>query len=247
MAFAPPVENHGRVRVTPLFITVALAWVAGQILALPAVSVAATLAGFHGKLSQLLAASTHAPWWVVTAALVAIWIGFLGGVVVAHRWAQVPRWRGAWRFRLGDVKFMFLGVACQIAVGLAYLPFHSPTRNQPTQHLFGASHGAAFVLVALLSVIGAPLVEEMFFRGTLFGGLASVAPTRTNLVLAVAVSSALFGAAHVEWFQFPGLAAMGAVLAIVAWRTKRLAPAFITHAAFNAVALLGVIAQRVHH
>jgi len=47
--------------------------------------------------------------------------------------------------------------------------------------------------------------------------------------------------------QFAGLALFGVVLAVLVQRTKRLVPSFVTHASFNAVALVALIAQRSGH
>ena len=47
--------------------------------------------------------------------------------------------------------------------------------------------------------------------------------------------------------EFAGLFALGIVLAIVAYRTKRLVPSYLTHAAFNATAFVMVIHLRSGH
>ena len=61
--------------------------------------------------------------------------------------------------------------AASSLIGLLYVPFitTSTNFNAPTTKLTGASHGGGFVVIAVLTVLGAPFFEELFFRGLLFG------------------------------------------------------------------------------
>ena len=71
--------------------------------------------------------------------------------------------------------------------------------------------------------------------------------TRRAVTLGVLISAVLFGLAHGEPVQFAGLALFGVVLAVLVQRTRRLVPSFVTHASFNAVALVALMAQRAGH
>jgi membrane protease YdiL (CAAX protease family) len=88
--------------------------------------------------------------------------------------------------------------------------------------------------------VGAPVVEELFFRGLVLRSLLPLAPAP----VAVVASGVLFGLAHWQGVQFPGLAVFGVVLGVLAYRTGRLTPGIGAHAAFNAVAVLSVISLR---
>jgi len=66
-------------------------------------------------------------------------------------------------------------------------------------------------------------------------------------VLGVAGSAVLFALAHAEPLEFAGLFALGLVLGVVAWRSKRLVPSYLTHAAFNATAFVMVVHLRSGH
>jgi membrane protease YdiL (CAAX protease family) len=70
---------------------------------------------------------------------------------------------------------------------------------------------------------------------------------RTAVVLGVVGSAILFALAHAEPLEFAGLFALGLVLAVVAWRSQRLVPSYLTHAAFNATAFIMVIHLRSVH
>jgi membrane protease YdiL (CAAX protease family) len=92
----------------------------------------------------------------------------------------------------------------------------------------------AFVGAAFLVCVVAPVAEELFFRGFLFGGLR-----RHGLVVAALVSGTAFGLAHVAsspiGFIVP-LAALGVILALLYERTGSLYPSMGLHALNNSVA-----------
>jgi uncharacterized protein len=116
--------------------------------------------------------------------------------------------------------------------------------NQFEQFDFVRSAGTAgFVLVLILAAIVAPLVEELFFRGFLFG----LYRRRQPLWLAYGASGALFAAAHVmptrmNTAQMAGLAIgiliLGTLLAWTYQRTGSLLPSIVAHALNNATGLV---------
>jgi membrane protease YdiL (CAAX protease family) len=72
-------------------------------------------------------------------------------------------------------------------------------------------------------------------------------PTRARgagIVLAVIVDGLVFGLAHGEWVQLPGLALFGVALAAISYRTGRLGMNMVSHATFNLVAILAILSQR---
>jgi membrane protease YdiL (CAAX protease family) len=146
--------------------------------------------------------------------------------------------------------YVLLGVACQFAVDLAYAPFHFKSLNKPENHLFKAAHGPGFILIALLTTLVAPFFEEWLFRGVIFRTLSEGLTNfshRAALTLGVVTSAVLFGLAHGEPLEFAGLAGLGVVLALVVYRTKRLVPSYVTHASFNATAVIALVLQRAGH
>jgi hypothetical protein len=90
------------------------------------------------------------------------------------------------------------------------------------------------VLAALLVCVMAPLAEEVFFRGFLFGALR-----KRGVPLAALVSGLCFGLAHVAsspiGFLVP-LALLGVILALLYERTGSLYPSIALHCLNNAVA-----------
>jgi membrane protease YdiL (CAAX protease family) len=92
----------------------------------------------------------------------------------------------------------------------------------------------AFAGAGLLVCVVAPMAEEIFFRGFLFGALR-----RRGLVVATLVSGLAFGLAHVAsapiGFLVP-LALLGMILALIYERTGSLYPSMALHAVNNSIA-----------
>jgi membrane protease YdiL (CAAX protease family) len=158
-------------------------------------------------------------------------------------------------FRLLDLPLgVAVGVAAQyLLVPLLELPIepfvsHFDERiGHPTQQLLGpgVSGGTArLVVISILVCVGSPLAEELFFRGLLLRGLLgrfrSLGP-RLGPAVSVLITGVLFGLAHFEELQFLGLAGLGVVLSLLAWRTGRLGSSMIAHMAFNTVAVVSFV------
>ena len=85
-------------------------------------------------------------------------------------------------------------------------------------------------------MIGAPVIEELFFRGLLFRSLRR----RFGPWPAIVGSAVVFGLAHFELLQLPALIAFGLVLGFMAEKSGRLGPGIVAHAAFNAATVLSL-------
>jgi membrane protease YdiL (CAAX protease family) len=238
-----------RLSVGLLLIGAVLGYVGGQIVAsLLIVAVAALQHQSH--LATILSAS-KAPWWVTIGGFVGLWAGMLGTVRWGKRFDAL-RWpTGTWRLSgLTDLLYVAGGIVLQLVVDAGYAPFHLRGLNHPITHLFGAAHGVTFVLIAVLTVIGAPIVEESFFRGFLYRGLATLwreSWRGRGLWLAAVASGLLFGLAHGELLQLPGLTLVGIVLARVYERTQRLLPSVLVHVGFNSLTVVALLTQRLGH
>ncbi|MHB1208162.1 MAG: CPBP family intramembrane glutamic endopeptidase [Acidimicrobiales bacterium] len=244
-----PGESKNQVRAGMIVLGCLIGFMLGEIVATLLELVGVQLAHFHGGLSAL-STLANPPWWANVLGLVGLWMGFAAAIYYAHSAGGLEPLKDQWRLRAGDAWFVLLGVGCQFVVDLAYAPFHFKHLNQPVTHLFGGSRGVTFAVVAALTTIAAPVMEEWFFRGVLFRALdvgISRFVARGGAVLAVIVSAGLFALAHAEPLQFAGLALLGVVLAILVKRTERLTPSVITHVSFNAVAMVSLLLQRAGH
>ena len=98
-------------------------------------------------------------------------------------------------------------------------------------------------MLAVVVCIGAPLIEELFFRGLVQTRLVD----RYGAAVGIGVTSVLFGAAHlIGWvgpitFVFAtAITGAGIVLGLLRHLTGRLGPAILAHVCFNTQALVVV-------
>lgn len=178
-----------------------------------------------------------------------LWVGLLGAPVAAARWkgsgslAQDFRLRWAKRdLWLGPL----IGVLCHVVVlplvALVLWPLLGrPETEGPVLELLDEASGLRVLGLVCFTVIGAPFVEELFFRGLLMRSLER----RWGTIVAVVVSSCLFGVTHLQDLDadalilvMVSLAVLGTVLAVITLRTQRLGTAILAHATFNAVTLI---------
>ena len=242
-------ESTARIRVGPILLGCLVGFLLGEIVASLLIELGVQLAHFPGGYQAISTASVP-PWWSNALGLVGLWCGFLTAIYFATTRGNLRPLPSQWRPRASDLYYVLLGVACQFGIDLLYRPFHFKSFNNPVTHLFGAAHGATFVLLVVMTTLLAPIFEELFFRGVLYrtlnDGLSRVAP-RAGPTAAVVLSACLFALAHGEALQFVGLALFGVVLALVLRHSQRLLPSVITHVSFNAVAMVGLIMQRSGH
>lgn len=106
-------------------------------------------------------------------------------------------------------------------------------------------HTDVLVVFAIAALIGAPLFEELVFRGVIQRSITKVAGPWVGVI----GQGVLFGFYHVvgafdltSVFYVGSLSVIGIVLGIVADRTGRLGAGMITHCLSNALALIAILA-----
>jgi membrane protease YdiL (CAAX protease family) len=119
---------------------------------------------------------------------------------------------------VGAITIWILGPISSAAVDLA--------AGQPT---------AVIVIFVLLAFVGAPLVEEIAFRGLLFAGLLKVG---FGPVVTVTLSAVVFAAFHFEPQRLPILFAIGLVLGALRWFSGGVVAPAIAHIINNWPVLL---------
>lgn len=183
-----------------------------------------------------------------------LWVGLAGAAVVASR--RKGSGRPAVDFGLGFRPVdLPLGVAAAFAAQFVVLPLVAlglspllghPEVEGPARDLVGSASGLALPVLVLMVVVGAPLVEELFYRGLLLGALQA----RFGGAVAVVGSAVVFGLSHQS--QLPAaavilmmvsLGALGAVLGVLALRTGRLGPSIVAHATFNLITVAVVLSK----
>lgn len=130
-----------------------------------------------------------------------------------------------------------------VLIPLLYVPFRSLLEGRDlegdAQRIAKMAEPAELAVLAVLFVVGAPLVEELFFRGLLLRSLTRHLPHAAALVF----SSAAFALVHFEPLQIPALFAVGVVFGALTLRSGRLGPALWAHGAFNAVVVVAIALQ----
>ncbi len=135
-----------------------------------------------------------------------------------------------------------IGVAIQLLVlPVLYFPLLRLVDADPgesARELAAAVDTPLEILVFFGSaVIIAPFVEEWFYRGMLLPALAR----RFNPIVGILGSSVLFMLVHIRPIMFPGIFALAVILALMTMKTQRLAPAIVTHMAFNGVTAVSLV------
>ncbi|MCU0260549.1 MAG: CPBP family intramembrane metalloprotease, partial [Ilumatobacteraceae bacterium] len=143
---------------------------------------------------------------------------------------------------LTDLVGVPIGVLAQLVlVPVVYVPlravwpdtFSERALEETARDLIDRATGGSAVLLVLMVVVGAPIVEELVYRGLLQGSLAR----RINEPLALLVASGWFALIHFRPVEYPGLFVAGLVFGGCFLVTGRLGTAIVAHVAFNAAGL----------
>jgi membrane protease YdiL (CAAX protease family) len=194
--------------------------------------------------------SADDPYFLLASQL-ALWVGLLGAVFVASRrngtkslardyglsWPSlVDLWTGV----LGGLVARVLPTVIVVLIAVADNRFSTPSSAAPKVLGLAPGGTAGWVIVVALAVIGAPFVEELFFRGLLQGAFTR----RVGAVPAIFITALIFASAHIsnEGVSAPIiLFPAGLVLGYLRYRTGRLAAGMVAHATFNATLFLLIL------
>jgi len=176
----------------------------------------------------------------------------------------ISKWKGLgpkadWRLRFKPID---LGIGLLTAVGVlivvAILSFvftalvdQSTLDESGNTSFLNDAEGSPWLYVLIFgAVVGAPVVEEIFFRGLVMRAFEKrFAPSRSGKFWAVLLSTVVFVIPHFTGaglvptlILFATIGVVGAVLGTLAMVTDRLGPAIIAHMLFNAIGVLGALA-----
>jgi len=221
---------------------VLLFWIAAFLLANFASLLVLVLTGNGGS------SSTEMSTLDVALSATAMWIVYL---FVTSQFLQV-KWND-FRSTIGAT-FLRRDVAVGIPLGIASQLVLVNAVNWPLARLFpdafsfeevskrasdlvDAAHGSWVVLLAVVVIVGAPIVEEIVYRGVVQPGLVASWGRTAGIV----VTAALFAAIHMQPVEFPGLFAFALVLGWARHSTGTIGMSIVTHMAFNATGLALVV------
>jgi membrane protease YdiL (CAAX protease family) len=184
---------------------------------------------------------------VIVTTIVAGWAGLLAWLWFASCLRGTKSFSSDYGLRserfdaLRGIGFGFVGLVC---VGLISALLGERVGDPTFSAVDPSGSFELFVLGAAI-VVGAPIVEELFFRGLFL----RAARRRVGAFAAVITTSAIFGLLHVPQREALGFAqaflplfAIGVVLGSLAVRYGRLGPSIYAHMTINAIGFLGLVA-----
>ena len=155
---------------------------------------------------------------------------------------EMLRWRP---ITAGRMLYCLLGGAL-LTVAIAVLPPVLPDTNQfPLESLFN-SRAAAYA-VGTFAVLVAPFMEELIFRGVLFG----IFESQVGLRFAILITALLFGGLHVPeywgaWNHMLLIFFVGLVFSLARGRTGSLAPSVFLHVGYNGSMMIALFLSTQH-
>jgi membrane protease YdiL (CAAX protease family) len=190
------------------------------------------------------------PLWLTGLVQVPLWVGLLGAVHLA----STRKGTGSLRTDFGlalrprDIPIgLATGFLGQLAIVLIVTPIYrllgvdTDKVGKTAEELADrAVHGVDVVVLMVVVVIGAPIVEELFYRGLV---LRSIEKRFGSPAIAVVASSVVFSALHFQPYDFLPIALFGLLVAVLAARTGRLGPGIWAHVAFNLTAIVALLTQ----
>lgn len=184
--------------------------------------------------------------WVAIAQL-GLWFGLLGTPwVVSHlkgngmrrdfgltaTWKDLPI-GGLWGL-VGQYAIVWIVyVPMSWLVDVSRDEFTEPAREMADR----ATDPLGVALLVLIVGIGAPIVEEIFYRGLVQRSLINRFGPRWG----IGIASVVFGLVHLQPLQFPALVLAGLLFGILAYRFGRLGPAIAAHMVFNLTAVTALV------
>jgi membrane protease YdiL (CAAX protease family) len=208
-------------------------WMVGQVVA----SAIAAASG-HDTIAEA------GPSWLFAVA-VAGWVPLVAGVWSVGRRFGVGDFKTDFglSFEVGDLWGIAVGVLTQLVLlRLVYWPlealwpgtFAQDKIEERARDLYDNSSGAGLMLLLLVVVVGAPVVEELVYRGMLQGAFTR----RFHDWLGMSIVALWFAVVHFQPVETPGLFIVGLVLGSCALLSGRLGLGVVAHMAFNATGLV---------
>jgi membrane protease YdiL (CAAX protease family) len=184
------------------------------------------------------------PWYLLVSEL-PLWAGFVGAVTVASKLNGTGNWALDFGLSWPRARDAMLGVVSgalsrlwPLAVALLVIIAAHQSLSSPSSSsvkIVGVTpvSVSGWIVVAFVTVVGAPIIEELFFRGLIQGAFTR----RTGPVPAIFITALIFAVIHVTdegVFAPIILFPLAVMLGYLKHRTGRLAAGMVAHATFNA-------------
>lgn len=188
----------------------------------------------------------RSPGWQAAGLLLASvipWIGMAGFPILITalkgnglRMDLGLRW--SWRDVGIGVLYGLLTLAVAIIMGLATEALFGDFSSAAGDLAEELTSPVALILFAITVGLGAPIVEEICFRGL---GLGSLAKRRLPAWLAIVLSALIFALFHLEPVRMGVLFGVGLVLGFARWRTGSTTTSIVAHMTNNFPGFIGVL------
>ena len=231
-----PSESLSPIDATTAITAFFAAWFVAQILSVIVLSVFGETGG------------ADTPIGVLAVVLPVVWFAYLAVMWFVSERAGTADPVDDFGIRVLPVDLVGLGIgvlAQLVVVRLVYLPleamwpatFTDDELQRNAEDLVERAAGLTTVVLFVLVVFGAPIVEELFYRGLLQRSLLA----RFNDAVVVVGVAALFAVIHFRPIEFPGLFMFGLIVGVAAKLTGRLGMSIMAHIGFNFTGLMLVL------
>lgn len=150
-------------------------------------------------------------------------------------WTEVglkPFNLGGWKYPILAILTTILIFIFRLLLGVILALLFPPEVDDSAINVITA--GGNFWFGLLISSLGIPIVEELFYRGLIYKGLRQ----RYNIWLAILVSSLFFGIAHLDLIQGILAFVMGLFLALLYEKSNSLYIPILMHILNNLISFL---------
>jgi len=165
----------------------------------------------------------------------------LVGLTVLLAWVRMPvaEYLALRRPSYRDTILWLLGfLGLMVAQDVFSVLISRPIVPEVQLEAYRTAYFLPMLVVAL--VVSAPLIEELFFRGFMYKGLAA---SKVGVAGAIILTAFVWAAIHFQydWVGRGVIFADGIVLGLVRWRTRSIALPVLLHAIMNAVATVQTV------
>ncbi len=185
------------------------------------------------------------PFWSIALTSLALWLPMLVALsLISNRYGSRQLVRDfALSFSRCDLVGLPIGAACQLLlVPLVTWPFtkiwpdsfSTEKVEQRARDLYDTASGGWIIVLILVVALGAPLVEELMYRGFIQRSITA----QIGQIQALIATAIWFAAVHLQIVEFPGLFCFALVLGYLTLKTGRIGASVYAHVAFNATGLL---------
>jgi uncharacterized protein len=215
-----------------------VSWFAGYLVANLLAAVAVAVTGYGGSTSGAQ------PVWVLAIAATMLWLPLMVMLGVVSSTFGTGSWTDDFGLEIHavDIVGIPVGILSQLVlVNLVNWPLRElfPSTFAPDEvqerarELYERAEGWWLVVLVLVVVAGAPIVEELVYRGFIQGTLRS----RIDDIVALVVTAVWFTLVHLRPVEYPGLFSFAVVLGVCFHLTKRVGLPIVAHMSFNATGL----------